>query len=487
MAGWQAPSKGLRTPSYDRSSLTEGIVHIGVGGFHRAHEAVYTDDVFSTTDEKNWAICGVGLLPHDQRMKEALESQDYLYTLVEKSAGKNEARVVGSITSFLLALENPEKVLAKLSSSEIRIVSLTITEGGYCLNQSTGEFDGANADVQVDLANPHTPRTVFGYVTEALRRRRDAGTPAFTLLSCDNIQHNGDVARKMFLSFAELCNPGLAEWISQNVAFPNCMVDRITPATTDADREMVRTEFGIDDAWPVVCEPFRQWVVEDNFCNGRPSWERVGAQMTHNVHPYEAMKIRLLNGSHSAMAYLGYLAGFTYIHEVMADMEFQTYIQRLMDEEVTPILMPVPGVDLEQYKATLIERFANPNIGDQVARICMDGSNKLPKFIFPTAEEQLARAGQTHFLALAVASWCRFLNGTDEKGYEISLDDPRAETLRGAAIAGGHKADKLFAMEEVFGSLGTSKEFINQVNKALQSLYDMGARKTLRRYLASVS
>jgi mannitol 2-dehydrogenase len=477
----------VRTPSYDRASLTEGIVHIGVGGFHRAHEAVYVDDIFNTTNERDWAICGVGLLPQDKKMKEALESQDYLYTLVEKSASKDEARVVGSITSFLLALETPEKVLAKLASPEIRIVSLTITEGGYCMNPATGEFDTANADVQYDLAHPQTPRTVFGYVTEALRRRREAATPAFTLLSCDNIPHNGDVARKMFLSFAELWDPGLAEWISQNVAFPNCMVDRITPVTTDADREMVRTEFGIDDAWPVVCEPFRQWVVEDKFSNGRPPWEKVGAQMTDDVHPYEAMKIRLLNGSHSGMAYLGYLAGFTYIHEIMADHEFQTYIQRFMDEEVTPILMPVPGVDLRLYKATLIERFANPNIRDQVARICTDGSNKLPKFILPTIEDQLARAGETRFLSLAVAGWCRFLNGTDENGKQIPLDDPRAKTLRNAAIAGGHKADKLFAMQEVFGALGTSKEFMNQVNKALQSLYDLGARKTLQRYLASES
>jgi mannitol 2-dehydrogenase len=290
----------------------------------------------------------------------------------------------------------------------------------------------------------------------------------------------------MFLSFAELLDHRLAAWISQEVAFPNCMVDRITPVTTDADREMVRTEFGINDAWPVVCEPFRQWVVEDKFSNGRPSWEKVGAQMTNDVHPYETMKIRLLNGSHSAMGYLGYLAGFTYIYEIMADHEFQTYVQRLMDEEVTPILGPVPGVDLKQYQATLIERFANPNIRDQATRICMDGSNKLPKFIFPTIQEQIARAGQTHFLSLAVASWCRFLNGTDEKGKEIPLDDPRAGILRKAAIAGGRRANNLFTIEEVFGTLGAPGEFMGQVNDALQSLYEVGARKTLQRYLASL-
>ena len=329
----------VRVPSYDRQNTADGIMHIGVGGFHRAHQAVYSDDVLGETGARRWGICGVGLLPHDSRMRDALIPQDCLYTVVERGPGADtRARVVGSMTGFLFAPENTERVLDKLTTADIRIVSLTITEGGYYLDPKSGESNLDHPDLVRDLRHPDQPLTAFGYIAEALDRRRRQGGRPFTVMSCDNVQGNGDVTKRLLLAFAQRRDPALRDWIADQGAFPNSMVDRITPATTDEDRMMIRETYGIDDAWPVVTEPFRQWVIEDAFCDGRPAWERVGAQMTSDVHPYEMMKIRLLNASHSAMGYLGLLAGFGHIHEVMADGLFQRFVIDFMDEEVTPIL-----------------------------------------------------------------------------------------------------------------------------------------------------
>lgn len=470
------------TPKYDRDKLVSSIVHIGVGGFHRAHQCLYLDEVAASGD-LNWGLCGVGLLPHDVKMRDALKNQDYLYTLVERSTSQDSARIIGSIKEFLFAPENPELVLKKLSSPEVRIVSLTVTEGGYNFDQGTGEFITSNPDVQHDLKNRSTPKTVFGYIIEALARRKAADIAPFTILSCDNLQSNGDVARKMFLSFAELRDSSLAEWISANVAFPNSMVDRITPAINEEDKALVAQKFNIEDSWPVVCEPFRQWVIEDNFCNGRPALEKVGAQMTKDVHPYETMKIRLLNAGHSTLGYLGYLAGFKFIYEITEDPEFQVLLKNYMDKEVTPLLDPVEGVDFSKYKASLVERFANKTIKDQALRICMDGSAKMPKFILPTVRENLAKGGSVKLAALTLAAWFRFLNGTDEKGQAIPLQDPMAEILAKTAKEAGKKPQAFFALSEIFGDLGQSEIFVSEVESALDSLYAVGARKTLQEYL----
>ena len=320
---------------------------------------------------------------------------------------------------------------------------------------------------------------MFGYLAEALDRRRRLGLPAFTVLSCDNVPQNGDMARKTLLAFAALRDPALRDWIAAHAAFPNSMVDRITPQTTDADRAMVQAEFGIDDAWPVVCEPFRQWIIEDVFSDGRPPLERVGVQFTHDVHPYELMKLRLLNASHSAMGYLGFLAGYQYIHEVMADDLFIGYIRRLMDREVTPLLAPVPGVDLTDYKATLLTRFANPTIKDQVTRICLDGSSKVPKFLLPSLHEALASGRGSALLTLALAGWFRYLRGEDEQGRPYTIDDPRADELQSLARQGGADPRPLLGLTDLFGDLGQSPALVAELTRFGEQLDADGARATL--------
>ncbi len=371
-------------PSYDRGLVRAGIVHFGVGGFHRAHQAMYLDRLMCQGKALDWGICGVGVLPADRRMRDALAAQDGLYTLVVKHPdGSLEPRVIGSIVEYLLAPDDPEAVIAKLADPQTRIVSLTITEGGYNFHSVSGEFDAANPDVVHDLRGDGPPRTVFGLVTEALVRRRERGVPAFTVMSCDNIQSNGDAARRSFLGFAGLGDPELASWVAEHVAFPNSMVDRITPVTTDADRAELVRRFGVDDRWPVVCEPFTQWVLEDRFAAGRPALEDAGVQLVDDVEPYDLMKLRLLNASHQALCYFGYLCGYRLVHEVCQDPLFQRFLLSYMDSEATPTLRPVPGIDLAAYKRTLIDRFSNPNVRDTVARLCAESSDRIPKWLLP--------------------------------------------------------------------------------------------------------
>jgi mannitol-1-phosphate/altronate dehydrogenase len=418
-------------------------------------------------------------------MEEALLPQQCLYSVVERSNRVETARVVGAMGRYLFAPENRENVLDVLAGADTRIVSLTITEGGYNFNQVTGEFEASHPAVQADLQHPSTPSTVFGYICEALDRRRKAGRAPFTLLSCDNLQGNGAVARKMMVSFAALRDQGLASWIDANVSFPNCMVDRIAVQTTDQDREMVTQTFGIVDAWPVVTEPFRQWVIEDAFCNGRPPLQEVGAQIVEDVHPYEMMKIRLLNASHQAMAYLGYLRGYRYIDDVMSDPLFQVFIRRMMDVEVTPHLAPVPGVDLAAYKRSLMERFANPKIRDQVSRICFDSSARMPKFLLPTLSEALSTHQPHALLTLAVAGWFRYLTGVDEQGEMIQIEDQMADQLQALAREGGEDPRPLLGVHRLFGDLGQDQEFVTSLEEALHLLYTQGARATLSNYLSS--
>ena len=477
----------LVLPNYDRRSLLPGIVHIGVGGFHRAHEAIYIDDLMRAGGAKEWGICGVGLRAADKAMRDALVPQDCLYTVVARNAQGDTAQVVGSLVKYLFAPEETQAVLDMLAAPQTRIVSLTITENGYNFHEATGEFNAAHPDIQHDLAHPNQPVSVFGYLAESLNRRRLAGTPASTVLSCDNVPQNGDMARKTLLAFAALRDSALHDWIGQNVLFPNSMVDRITPQTTDADRQMVRDEFGIEDAWPVVCEPFRQWIIEDRFSDGRPPLEKVGVQFVGDVHPYEMMKLRLLNASHSAMGYLGFLAGFSYIHEIMADDLFREYIRRLMDDEVTPLLAPVPGIDLTEYKATLLTRFANPTLQDQVTRICLDGSAKVPKFLLPSLQEALARNGSATLLTLALAGWFRYLRGIDEQGQPYSIEDPRIEELQPPARAGGSDPRPLLAVSDLFGDLRQSEPFVKQLSGFLEQLDTHGARATVARVLGCES
>jgi mannitol 2-dehydrogenase len=470
----------IQVPKYDRQKVGQSIMHVGVGGFHRAHQALYTDDLLSQGGDPHWGYCGLGLLKHDTRIRDVMLSQDCLYTLVERSLEGDKARIIGSIVNFLYGPDHTQKVIEQMASPQTRIVSLTITEGGYYIDQSTGELDEKHPDLQYDLAHPHEPRCSFGYLLEALDRRRLRGLPPFTLMSCDNIQSNGEVAKKMLTAFAELRDPVFRNWLTENCIFPNSMVDRITPATTDEHRNLVKEKFEIDDGWPVMTESFKQWVIEDHFISGRPAWESVGAQMTSDVLPYEKMKLRLLNASHQALCYIGMLLGYQLVHETMEDQDIKKLVKKMMDDEVTPLLSKVPGVDLTEYKQTLIERFRNPAIRDQLSRIGIYGSSGIPKFVLPSVEDQLQRGGPIKQLSFTVASWFRYLNGLDESGKEMPMLDPMAQTLRERAKAAGRDARKLLAMREIFTEeLGNSPTFVKQVSDTLNSFYEEGARSTL--------
>lgn len=473
-------SGSLAVPSYDRSGLTAGIVHFGVGGFHRAHQAMYLDRLMNAGKAHDWAICGVGVLPGDARMKQAMDSQDCLYTLVVKNPdGTREGRVIGSIVEYLFAPEDPEAVIEKMASEAIRIVSLTVTEGGYNFHHVTGEFDAGNPDVVHDLQPGAAPRTTFGLVTEALRRRRERGLEPFTVMSCDNIQGNGDVARTMFTAFANLKDPDLGAWVENNVPFPNSMVDRITPVTTDADRAAIAEEFGVEDAWPVVCEPFEQWVLEDHFSLGRPPFEDAGVQLVEDVEPYELMKLRLLNASHQGMCYFGYLAGYRYAHEVAQDPLFAQFLLDYMDKEATPTLQPVPGIDLGSYKRTLIERFSNEHVRDTLARLCAESSDRIPKWLVPVIRLNLEQGGGIARSAAIVASWARYDEGTDEQGNPIDVVDRLKEPLMAAAARQREEPLAFIANREVFGDLIDNAVFVAAYTQALNDLHRVGARAAL--------
>jgi mannitol 2-dehydrogenase len=469
-------------PDYDRSQVGTGIVHVGVGGFHRAHQAMYLDRLMTAGRALDWGITGVGVLPGDRRIRDVLAAQNGLYTLVVKhSDGTYEPRVIGSITGFLHAPEDPEAVIEAMAAPSTRIVSLTVTEGGYNVHAVTGEFDPASPDVAHDLAPGAVPRTTFGLVTEALRRRRERGTGPLTVMSCDNLQGNGHLSHRVFTAFARLRDPELGEWVEREVKFPNSMVDRITPVTTDADREQVRERFGIADEWPVVCEPFEQWVLEDSFAAGRPPFEDAGVQVVPDVVPYELMKLRLLNAGHQALCYFAYLAGYRLVHEAAQDPLFQRFLLGYMSEEAAPTLAPVPGIDLAEYQRTLIRRFSNPEVRDTIARLCAETSDRIPKFVLPAIREQLAHDRDVRRGAAIVASWARYAEGIDEQGQPIQIVDRLKDVLTAAASRQRQDPDAFIANRDVFGDLADDKRFVDAYRLALTSLHERGARATLER------
>ena len=476
----------VQCPSYDRADCAVGIVHIGVGHFHRAHQALVIDRLLTQGRATDWAICGVALLPTDEGLARALQQQSGLYTLVEKSAtGEWDFRVIGSISEVLFGPDDPDAVLDRLSDPATRIVSLTITEGGYNIIPTTGDFDLANDDVRRDLANDDTPVTVFGVVTEALRRRRAADVAPFTVLSCDNIQHNGDVARHAFSSFAAARDAELGRWMRSEVAFPNSMVDRITPGTTDQDVASVSRDLGIKDEWPVLCEPFFQWVIEEDFPAGRPEWEQAGVQMTSDVAPYEKMKLRLLNASHQGLAYFASLMGYEYVHDAARDPRIATFLRHYMDREATLTLDPVDGVDLDSYKIELIERFANPEVKDTVARLAAETSDRIPKWLLPVIRERLLEDGDVRCSAAIVASWARYAEGVGEDGQTIEVVDPLKNQL--VPIAQRQREQPLAFIEnrELFGDLVDDERFVDPYRETLQRLHTDGAEATLEWILHS--
>ncbi|MCK1790377.1 mannitol dehydrogenase family protein [Pseudomonas violetae] len=473
-------------PAYALSDTRQGIAHIGVGGFHRAHQAYYTDALMNLGMDLDWAICGVGLRAEDRRARDDLQGQDYLFTLYELGdTDDTEIRVIGAIRDMLLAEDSAEVLIARLADPQIRIVSLTITEGGYCIDDSSGEFMADLPQIQHDLTHPHAPQTVFGFLCAALARRRAAGIPAFTLMSCDNLPHNGAVARKALLAFAALHDADLGLWIAANVSFPSAMVDRITPMTSTAHRLQLADRHSVDDAWPVVCEPFVQWVLEDKFVNGRPAWEKVGVQFTADVTPYEEMKIKLLNGSHLALTYLGFLKGYRYVHETMSDPLFVRYMRAYMHLDVTPQLSPVPGIDLVDYQDTLVARFSNQAIADQLERVCSDGSSKFPKFTVPTINRLIADGRDTRRAALVVAAWAVYLKGVDENGDTYTIPDPRATFCQTLVADDALVTQRLLGVEEIFGTtIAQSPEFVAAFEWCCNSLREVGVTRTLERVLA---
>lgn len=469
-------------PQYDRNALKCGILHMSVGGFHRSHEAVYVDDLLNQSPS-DWMICGVGLLPNDDVNVKALQNQNTLYTVVERTAKGDTARIIGSMKEILHAPANPQAVLDRMMDPAIRIVSLTITEKGYCYD-SSGKLDFNNPMIQNDLQNPGAPKTMYGYVVGALARRRQAGMKPFTVMSCDNLPGNGHLTHRLIKQFAEKIDAGLAQWIDENVAFPNAMVDRITPITTPEIVKLAADKFGVDDAWPVVCEDFRQWVLEDNFCDGRPAFETVGVQIVKDVDPYEKMKVRLLNSSHSALAYLSYLLGHRQVDKAMNDPLIGKFVQRYMDEDITPCVPPVPGMDLTAYKAKLIERFSNPAIADQVQRLAEDGSTKLPNGMLPCVRQHLKDGTSFKFIALAIAGWIRYMSGFDEQNQPIQIKDANTERLQAILKLDAKDPTRFISVQEIFGTdLSASAPFISEVRKALESLYDKGTKQTLTDYL----
>ena len=469
-------------PTYDRTALRIGIVHIGVGGFHRSHQAMYVDRLLNAGTAQDWAICGVGILPEDVRMAEALTAQDGLYTLVEKhNDGHVEARVIGSIVRYLHAPADPEAVLEQLAAPETRIVSLTVTEGGYAVDAVTGDFDPSDPSVAGDLVGSGPPASAFGLVTEALRRRRDRGVPAFTVVSCDNIEGNGHVAQRAFTGFARQRDPELADWIQAEVRFPSSMVDRITPRTTPEDVELVRSRIGIADRWPVICEPFTQWVLEDAFGEGRPPLEKAGVQVVDDVRPYELMKLRMLNAGHQALGYFAYLAGYRLVHEAAQDPLFARFLLDYMALEGAPTLEPVPGIDLPGYQRELVERFSNAGVRDTVARLCAESSDRIPKWLLPVIREQLAVGGPIERATAVVASWARYAEGVDEQGEPIEIVDRLAPTLTELARKGG---TAFIENRALFGDLADDERFREAYLRTLNRLHEVGARRTLQELVA---
>jgi mannitol 2-dehydrogenase len=470
----------VAVPTYDRAAVRAGIVHVGVGGFHRAHQAMYVDRLMNQGEAMDWGICGVGVLPADAHMRDVLGAQDGLYTLVTKAPdGTWEARVIGSLVEYLFAPDDPEAVIDKMADPAIRIVSLTVTEGGYNFHQVTGHFDATTPAVVADLQPGATPITVFGLVVEALARRRARGIEPFTVMSCDNVQGNGDMARTVFTSFARLRDDELGAWVDEHVAFPNSMVDRITPATTDDDRAEVARRFGIDDGWPVVCEPFTQWVLQDTFTAGRPAYDHVGVQIVDDVEPYELMKLRLLNAGHQALGYFGYLAGYRLVHDAARDPLFARFLLGYMTEEAIPTLPPVPGMDLDAYCAELIERFGNAGVRDTLARLCAFSSDRIPKWLLPVIRFELAAGGPIERATAIVASWARYAEGVDEAGAPIEIVDALAERVGAAARRQADEPLAFLEDRDLFGDLIDDERFTAAYLPILASLHERGARATL--------
>ncbi len=472
-----------KLPPYDRSRLTPGIVHIGLGNFHRAHQAVYLDDLMASGEGHDWAILGAGVRAADARMREALLAQDCLSTVIELDPAGKTARRIGAMTGFVEVAPGNGPLIAAMADPAIRIVSLTVTEGGYFISAETGLVDTAAPDLVHDAANPGAPRTAFGAILAALRARRAAGVAPFTVMSCDNLPGNGHVTASVVTGLARLQDAGLADWVAANVAFPNGMVDRITPATGPRERATAAA-FGLaDDPVPVTCEPFRQWVLEDNFPAGRPALEKVGVTFTPHVHAFEMMKIRILNGGHAVIAYPGGLMDIEFVHEAMANPLISGLLDKVETEEIIPYVPPVPDTDLAAYYRTIRARFSNPEVADTERRLCLDGSNRQPKFIVPSLRDALAAGGSVEGLALVSAMWCRYCFGQTDRGTAIAPNDAAWDQLTALSAAARTDPAAWLSQRAVYGDTADHPRVRDAFARHLRALWADGTEAVLRRYL----
>ena len=470
----------VQLPQYDRQQLRSRIVHFGFGAFHRAHQALLTNRVLNQHGG-DWGICEISLFSGDQLMSQ-LRQQDHLFTVMEKSAAGNQPIIIGAVKECLNAkLDSLAAIIEKFCEPQVAIVSLTITEKGYCIDPATGHLDLTQPRIVHDLQSPDEPHSAPGILVEALHRRRERGLPAFTVLSCDNIPDNGHVVKNAVLDMAAKRDPQLASWIAEHVSFPGTMVDRIVPAATAASLAEITRELGVEDPCAISCEPFIQWVIEDNFVAGRPDWGSVGAQLVDDVLPWEEMKLRMLNGSHSFLAYLGYLAGYAHISDCMQDASYRRAARHLMMAEQAPTLR-ISGVDLGAYADSLIARFSNPALQHRTWQIAMDGSQKLPQRLLDGIRIHLKQGSRWPLLALGVAAWMRYVSGVDDMGNAIDIRDPLAEKIR-AIVETSHDENRvaaLLTLQEIFGSdLPANPQFVQAVEEAWQSLVREGARQAV--------
>lgn len=472
------PAQCVRPPTPNAGDMSQ-IVHLGIGAFHRAHQALYTQQARANS-EPNWRIIGASL--RSGGVRDQLAPQDYLYHVVSRDGSGERYQLVDVIDAVLVAPENPQALIAAMAAPDTAIVSLTVTEKGYCHTPDSGQLDKSNPDIRHDLANPATPRSAPGLLVAALARRRQDNTGGLTILSCDNLPHNGRVCQTIVLALAAEQHPSLAEWIAAEVSFPSTMVDRIVPATRAADRQALAEVAGVEDRGMVVCEPFSQWVIEDRFVAGRPAWESAGALMVPDVTPYEHMKLRLLNGSHSSMAYLGQLAGHDYMHQVIADGTIGPFIVALMDRELSPGLDVPEGFQLEAYKEQLRQRFANPALQHRTAQVAMDGSQKIPQRLLQPLRQQLARGGSIDGICIAVAAWMAYVAAVEV------LDDPLADEIHSRLDSAGRNpaaiTQALLGLEVVFGAdLPLEAAFVETVTRQLGALQNGGLDASLVGYL----
>lgn len=471
-------------PRFDRSALKPGILHVGLGNFHRAHQAVYCDDLLNAGGNPAWGIMGAGVMPADHTMRAELLEQDCLYSVTEMSGDGESIRVVGAMNGFVPVEAGHGPIVAAMQDPAVRIVSLTVTEGGYYVSAETGGFNPEHPSIRADIENPATPTTVFGAIVAGLRHRRDNSMKPFTVMSCDNLPHNGNVTRAVVLGVARGQDRDLAQWIEDCVAFPNGMVDRITPATTDARRDLLADKTGMADARPVFCEPFRQWVLEDAFSDGRPALEDVGVQFVDDVTPFEHMKIRMLNGGHATIAYPSALLGLAYAHESMAHPLISAFFDKVLRDDVYPVVSPVPGTTQEVYHQSLSERLSNPRIEDSIRRLCYDGSSRQPKFIVPSIADNLDAGRACPGLALESALWCRYCFGEDDAGNAIEANDPDWDRLQETARLARETPRAWLELRDIYGDLGSSAAFEHSFAGWVHALHERGVEQVLREYLS---